>query len=253
MKEETPIGGFHNRLQSYGFQREFLKRHGGTEEGQIPSGMARGVDERHGAAASCSFHPRAGALATPGGARGLQGTRSQLAGRPAGSGLTRRGLGEDGGVDGWQGWQGWQKHLPTPTRPSIRWRGGGRFYWFDYPGLHSRSSFSLGYTIAPLTGLGKQHHLPKKYFNYFGPGTADVHHPLATWCVMKVVMTALAAPPKAPQTSQSAESRVSKPAGGWTCLARRAIWHPADLEIGDTAGLCRRAGCGTPAQAASRT
>jgi hypothetical protein len=25
MKDETPIGGFHNRLQSSGFQREFLK------------------------------------------------------------------------------------------------------------------------------------------------------------------------------------------------------------------------------------
>ena len=36
MKEETSIGGFHNRLQSYGLQREFLKRHGGTEENFKP-------------------------------------------------------------------------------------------------------------------------------------------------------------------------------------------------------------------------
>ena len=40
MKEETPIGKFYNRLQSNGFQWEFLKRHGGTEEvlkGSSPS------------------------------------------------------------------------------------------------------------------------------------------------------------------------------------------------------------------------
>ena len=35
--------------------------------------------------------------------------------------------------------------------------------------------------------------LPEKYFNYFGPWTADVHHPLLKLRVMNVVMTALAA------------------------------------------------------------
>jgi len=38
MKEETPFGGFHNRLQLNGFQQEFLKRHGGTEEGRNVDG-----------------------------------------------------------------------------------------------------------------------------------------------------------------------------------------------------------------------
>ena len=33
--------------------------------------------------------------------------------------------------------------------------------------------------------------LPKKYFNYFGPWTADVHHPLLKLPVMNVITTAL--------------------------------------------------------------
>ena len=36
MKEETPIGGFHNRLQSNGFQREFLKKHGAKKISSVP-------------------------------------------------------------------------------------------------------------------------------------------------------------------------------------------------------------------------
>jgi len=47
-----------------------------------------------------------------------------------------------------------QEHLPSPTLPSIRWRGGSRILRHDNPGLLSRCSFTLGYDISPLTGLG---------------------------------------------------------------------------------------------------
>jgi len=41
MKEETPFGGFHNRLQSYGFQREFLKRIIKFQEPMADGGLPR--------------------------------------------------------------------------------------------------------------------------------------------------------------------------------------------------------------------
>ena len=75
---------------------------------------------------------------------GNRRTRAALTGSPVGPS-------ENGGFESWQCWQ---KHLPSPALPSIRWRGGSRILGHDNPGLLSRCSFTLGYNISPLTGLG---------------------------------------------------------------------------------------------------